>query len=117
MQRKIIVNIFGKENLITVNGKKLLSLLERLSSNGLYLDHYGNKILVNKSKSFSRFVAVSVDQLLIDGLINNIAKIPILVGKQIKPLQSGYVRSYLSTFGIMSLILIALLILSIGGLL
>tara|TARA_B100000131_G_scaffold80515_1_gene77284 strand:+ start:5269 stop:7281 length:2013 start_codon:yes stop_codon:yes gene_type:complete len=115
--RNIIVNLFGKENLITVNGKKLLSLLERLSSNGLYLDHYGNKILVNKSKSFSRFVAVSVDQLLIDGLINNIAKVPILVGKQIRSLQSGYVRSYLSTFGIMSLILIALLILSIGGLL
>ncbi len=115
--RNIIVNIFGKENFITVNGKKLLSLLERLSFNGLYLDHYGNKVLVNKSKSFSRFVAVSVDQLLIDGLVNNLAKIPVLVGKQIRPLQSGYVRSYLSTFGIMSLILIALLILSIGGLL
>ena len=101
----------------TVQGKKLLLLLEKLSFNGFYLDYYGERLLVSKSKSFSRFMAVSVDQLLIDGFVNSLAKIPVFIGKQIRPLQSGYVRSYLSTFGIMSLILLALLILSIGGLL
>ena len=115
--RSMIVNMFGKKNFLTVQGKKLLLLLEKLSFNGFYLDYYGERLLVSKSKSFSRFMAVSVDQLLIDGFVNSLAKIPVFIGKQIRPLQSGYVRSYLSTFGIMSLILLALLILSIGGLL
>ena len=115
--RELIVNIFGKHNLVTSLAKNFYSFLKKLSFNGLYLDFYGKKVLVDTSKSFSRFIAVSIDQLLIDGSVNSLAKIPVYIGRQMKPLQSGYVRSYLSMFGLMTILLIALLILSSVGLL
>ena len=113
--RELIVNIFGKDNLVTSLAKNFYSFLKKLSFNGLYLDFYGKKVLVDTSKSFSRFIAVSIDQLLIDGSVNSLAKIPVYIGRQMKPLQSGYVRSYLSMFGLMTILLIALLILSSVG--
>tara|TARA_B100000586_G_C20115471_1_gene432981 strand:+ start:1718 stop:3697 length:1980 start_codon:yes stop_codon:yes gene_type:complete len=115
--KNLLVNIFGKDNLLTSLVINFFLFLKRLSFNGLYLDLYGKKLFVDTSKSFSRFIAVSIDQLLIDGSINSLAKMPVYIGKQMKPLQSGYVRSYLSIFGLMTILLIALLILSSGGLL
>ena len=108
---------FSQKNTLTIVSKKFFILIKKLSFNGLYLDLYGKKFLVDGSKSFSRFIAVSIDQLLIDGSVNNLAKIPAYIGNKIKPLQSGYIRSYITVFGIMVLLLIALLVLPFGGLL
>ena len=115
--RDTIVKVFSQKNTLTIVSKKFFILIKKLSFNGLYLDLYGKKFLVDGSKSFSRFIAVSIDQLLIDGSVNNLAKIPAYIGNKIKPLQSGYIRSYITVFGIMVLLLIALLVLPFGGLL
>jgi NADH:ubiquinone oxidoreductase subunit 5 (subunit L)/multisubunit Na+/H+ antiporter MnhA subunit len=115
--RDKIVKAFSQENTFALLLKSFFLSIKKLSLNGLYLDLYGKKFLVDGSKSFSRFIAVSIDQLLIDGSVNNLAKIPAYISKQIKPLQSGYIRPYLTVFGIMVLLLIALLVLPLGGLL
>jgi len=114
--RTMLVKAFSQGSPIPSVLKNFFLSIKRLSFNGLYLDLYGKRFLVDGSKSFSRFMAVSIDQLLIDGSINNLAKIPIYIGKKMKPLQSGYIRSYLTVFGIMVLLLVFLFILSFGGL-
>ena len=91
-----------------------LLFVKKLSFNALYLDVYGRKVFVDGSKSLSKFVAVSIDQLLIDGLINNLANSSMYIAKKVRTLQSGYLRTYISVFGIMSILLIAFIVLSIG---
>jgi len=112
--RIILGNIFNEERKIFVLINSALLFVKKLSFNALYLDVYGRKVFVDGSKSLSKFVAVSIDQLLIDGIINNLANSSMYIAKKVRALQSGYLRTYLSVFGIMSILLIAFIVLSIG---
>ena len=112
--RIILGNIFNEERKIFVLINSALLFVKKLSFNALYLDVYGRKVFVDGSKSLSKFVAVSIDQLLIDGLINNLANSSMYIAKKVRTLQSGYLRTYISVFGIMSILLIAFIVLSIG---
>ena len=91
-----------------------LNQFKKLSKDVLYLNKIGNLIFVKGMKSFSRRVAVSVDGMTIDGLVNGVAKSFLKSSQQISLSQNGLVRSYVVYFGLFMLALIFVFLLSPG---
>jgi len=83
-----------------------LNQFKKLSKDVLYLNKIGNLIFVKGMKSFSRKVAVSVDGMTIDGLVNGVARSFLKSSQQISFSQNGLVRSYVVYFGLFMLVLI-----------
>ena len=91
-----------------------LNQFKKLSKDVLYLNKIGNLIFVKGMKSFSRRVAVSVDGMTIDGLVNGVARSFLKSSQQISFSQNGLVRSYVVYFGLFMLALIFVFLLSPG---
>ena len=91
-----------------------LNQFKKLSKDVLYLNKIGNLIFVKGMKSFSRKVAVSVDGMTIDGLVNGVARSFLKSSQQISFSQNGLVRSYVVYFGLFMLALIFVFLLSPG---
>ena len=91
-----------------------LNQFKKLSKDVLYLNKIGNLIFVKGMKSFSRKVAVSVDGMTIDGLVNGVARSFLKSSQQISFSQNGLVRSYVVYFGLFMLVLIFVFLLSPG---
>ena len=91
-----------------------LNQFKKLSKDVLYLNKIGNLIFVKGMKSFSRRVAVSVDGMTIDGLVNGVARSFLKSSQQISFSQNGLVRSYVVYFGLFMLVLIFVFLLSPG---
>ena len=86
----------------------------KLSKDVLYLNKFGNAIFVKGLKAFSRRVAVTLDAMTIDGLVNGVAKSFFRSSKQISLIQTGHVRSYVVYFGLFMLVLIFVYLFSPG---
>ena len=84
--------------------------LKLLSSNSLYINKLGELIFIRALKLVSRKIAVVVDGLIIDGLVNKIVSIFYNSSKIISKSQTGFVRSYVVYFGFFMLLLIGLFI-------
>ena len=91
-----------------------LNQFKKLSKDVLYLNKIGNLIFVKGMKSFSRRVAVSIDGMTIDGLVNGVARSFLKSSQQISFSQNGLVRSYVVYFGLFMLVLIFVFLLSPG---
>ena len=76
---------------------------------------FGNAIFVKGLKAFSRRVAVTLDAMTIDGLVNGVAKSFFRSSKQISLIQTGHVRSYVVYFGLFMLVLIFVYLFSHGN--
>jgi len=84
--------------------------LKLLSSNSLYINKLGELIFIRALKLVSKKIAVVVDGLMIDGLVNKIVSIFYNSSKIISKSQTGFVRSYVVYFGFFMLLLIGLFI-------
>ena len=91
-----------------------LNQFKKLSKDVLYLNKIGNLIFVKGMKSFSRKVAISVDGMTIDGLVNGVARSFLKSSQQISFSQNALVRSYVVYFGLFMLVLIFVFLLSAG---
>ena len=63
-------------------------------------------------KSVSRRVAVTVDAMTIDGIVNGISKYFLKSSKQLSYTQTGLVRNYVVYFGLFTLILVLIFLIS-----
>jgi NADH-quinone oxidoreductase subunit L len=61
---------------------------------GYYLDDLYARVLVGGGGAVSRFAASTIDQKGVDGLVNGVGALTTLVGRKLRPLQSGFVRSH-----------------------
>ena len=91
-----------------------LSEIKLLSKEVLFLDKVGNAIFVRGLKTLSRKVAVTVDNMTIDGIVNGVAKSFLRSSQQISLAQTGLVRNYVVYFGLFMLVLIVIYLFSPG---
>ena len=91
-----------------------LSEIKLLSKEVLFLNKVGNAIFVRGLKTLSRKVAVTVDNLTIDGIVNGVAKSFLRSSQQISLVQTGLVRNYVVYFGLFMLVLIVVYLFSPG---
>ena len=91
-----------------------LSEIKLLSKEVLFLDKVGNAIFVKGLKTLSRKVAVTVDNMTIDGIVNGVAKSFLRSSQQISLAQTGLVRNYVVYFGLFMLVLIVIYLFSPG---
>ena len=91
-----------------------LSEIKILSKEVLFLDKVGNAIFVRGLKTLSRKVAVTVDNMTIDGIVNGVAKSFLRSSQQISLAQTGLVRNYVVYFGLFMLVLIVIYLFSPG---
>ena len=91
-----------------------LSEIKLLSKEVLFLDKLGNAIFVSGLKTLSRKVAVTVDNMTIDGIVNGVAKSFLRSSQQISLAQTGLVRNYVVYFGLFMLVLIVIYLFSPG---
>ena len=91
-----------------------LSEIKLLSKEVLFLDKVGNAIFVRGLKTLSRKVAVTVDNMTIDGIVNGVAKSFLRSSQQISLVQTGLVRNYVVYFGLFMLVLIVIYLFSPG---
>ena len=90
------------------------SEIKNLSKDVLYLNKFGNVIFVKGLKVLSRRVAVAVDSMTIDGIVNGVARLFYKSSQQIALTQTGLVRSYVVYFGLFMLALILVYLFSPG---
>ena len=88
--------------------------IKKLSKEVLYLNKVGNVIFVKGLKVLSRRVAVTVDNMTIDGIVNGVARSFFKSSQQISLTQTGLVRSYVVYFGLFMLALILVYLFSPG---
>jgi len=91
-----------------------LSEIKLLSKEVLFLNKVGNAIFVRGLKTLSRKVAVTVDNMTIDGIVNGVAKSFLRSSQQISLAQTGLVRNYVVYFGLFMLVLIVIYLFSPG---
>ena len=91
-----------------------LGEIKLLSKEVLFLDKVGNAIFVRGLKTLSRKVAVTVDNMTIDGIVNGVAKSFLRFSQQISLAQTGLVRNYVVYFGLFMLVLIVVYLFSPG---
>ena len=91
-----------------------LGEIKLLSKEVLFLDKVGNAIFVRGLKTLSRKVAVTVDNMTIDGIVNGVAKSFLRSSQQISLAQTGLVRNYVVYFGLFMLVLIVIYLFSPG---
>ena len=91
-----------------------LGEIKLLSKEVLFLDKVGNAIFVRGLKTLSRKVAVTVDNMTIDGIVNGVAKSFLRSSQQISLAQTGLVRNYVVYFGLFMLVLIVVYLFSPG---
>ena len=91
-----------------------LSEIKLLSKEVLFLDKVGNAIFVRGLKTLSRKVAVTVDNMTIDGIVNGVSKSFLRSSQQISLAQTGLVRNYVVYFGLFMLVLIVVYLFSPG---
>ncbi len=86
--------------------------IKNLSKNVIFINDIGNKVFVKGLKSVSRKVAVNVDAMTIDGIVNGISKYFLKSSKQLSYTQTGLVRNYVVYFGLFTLILVLIFLIS-----
>ena len=91
-----------------------LSEIKNLSKNVIYINDFGNAVFVKGLKSASRRIAVNIEGMTIDGLANGISNYFLKSSKRMSYAQTGLVRSYVVYFGLFTLILIFIFLISPG---
>ena len=86
--------------------------IKSLSKNVIFINDIGNAVFVKGLKSASRRVAVTVDSMTIDGIVNGISKYFLKSSKQLSYTQTGLVRNYVVYFGLFTLILVLVFLIS-----
>ena len=86
--------------------------IKNLSKNVIFINDIGNIVFVKGLKSVSRRVAVTVDAMTIDGIVNGISKYFLKSSKQLSYTQTGLVRNYVVYFGLFTLILVLIFLIS-----
>ena len=86
--------------------------IKSLSKNVIFINDIGNLVFVKGLKSASRRVAVTVDAMTIDGIVNGISKYFLKSSKQLSYTQTGLVRNYVVYFGLFTLILVLIFLIS-----
>ena len=61
---------------------------------GYYVDDLYARVLVGGGGAASRFAASTIDQKGVDGLVNGTGALTAMIGRKLRPLQSGFVRNY-----------------------
>jgi NADH-quinone oxidoreductase subunit L len=61
---------------------------------GYYVDDMYARVLVGGGGAASRFAASTIDQKGVDGLVNGTGALTAMIGRKLRPLQSGFVRNY-----------------------
>ncbi len=89
-----------------------LSEIKNLSTNVIYINDFGNAVFVKGLKSASRRIAVNIDGMTIDGLANGISNYFLKSSTRMSYAQTGLVRSYVVYFGLFTLILIFIFLIS-----
>ncbi len=76
------------------------------SENAFWVDRFYGKTIVLPGKKLAQGMA-SFDSFFVDGAVNGVAGVVKRIGVSLKPLQSGYVRSYGATFvaGVIGLVI------------
>ena len=90
------------------------SEIKNLSKNVIYINDFGNAVFVKGLKSASRRIAVNIEGMTIDGLANGISNYFLKSSKRMSYAQTGLVRSYVVYFGLFTLILIFIFLISPG---
>ena len=91
-----------------------LSEIKNLSKNVIYINNFGNAVFVKGLKSASRRIAVNIEGMTIDGLANGISNYFLKSSTRMSYAQTGLVRSYVVYFGLFTLILIFIFLISPG---
>ena len=91
-----------------------LSEIKNLSKNVIYINDFGNAVFVKGLKSASRRIAVNIEGMTIDGLANGISNYFLKSSTRMSYAQTGLVRSYVVYFGLFTLILIFIFLISPG---
>ena len=91
-----------------------LSEIKNLSKNVIYINDFGNAVFVRGLKSASRRIAVNIESMTIDGLANGISNYFLKSSTRMSYAQTGLVRSYVVYFGLFTLILIFIFLISPG---
>jgi len=68
--------------------------LHRAVYNKWYVDEIYDFLFVNPCKSFGNFLWKGFDVLVVDGIVNGVAKVVMGISSGLKGLQSGYVHNY-----------------------
>ena len=90
------------------------SEIKNLSKNVIYINDFGNAVFVKGLKSASRRIAVNIEGMTIDGLANGISNYFLKSSTRMSYAQTGLVRSYVVYFGLFTLILIFIFLISPG---
>ena len=91
-----------------------LSEIKNFSKNVIYINDFGNAVFVKGLKSASRRIAVNIEGMTIDGLANGISNYFLKSSTRMSYAQTGLVRSYVVYFGLFTLILIFIFLISPG---
>ncbi len=62
--------------------------------NGYWVDRVYGALIVTPGRRASEWLATSIDQSLVDGLVNGVGVVTKQVGAWLRPIQTGFVRSY-----------------------
>lgn len=73
---------------------KLLGFIHTGMEHKWYVDEIYNAIIIKPFHAFSEFLAGTVDQKIIDGAVNGAGTVTSWSGKQLRKLQTGYLRNY-----------------------
>ncbi len=74
--------------------KNSFSGLYKLVFNKYYIDELYNFVFVNGCKGLGTFLWQKFDVLVVDGIVNGVAKVVDSLGGVVKKLQTGYVQNY-----------------------
>ena len=83
-----------------------------MTTNVIYINNFGNAVFVKGLKSASRRIAVNIEGMTIDGLANGISNYFLKSSTRMSYAQTGLVRSYVVYFGLFTLILIFIFLIS-----
>ena len=89
--------------------RRNLGPLYQVSENAYYLDPIYNRTLIGPFLSAAGFLAFSIDNGLIDGAVNGLARLTQGLGALFRRAQTGLVRDYVTGMAVGSIILAAVL--------
>jgi NADH-quinone oxidoreductase subunit L len=81
--------------------------LHRAVFNKWYIDELYDFVFVNPCKAFGNFLWKGFDVVVIDGIVDGVAKVVMGISAGIKSLQSGYVHNYALSMALGVVVIVA----------
>jgi NADH-quinone oxidoreductase subunit L len=81
--------------------------LHRAVFNKWYIDEFYDFMFVNPCKAFGNFLWKGFDVVVVDGIVDGVAKVVMAISGVLKNLQSGYVHNYALSMALGVVVIVA----------